>query len=258
MLIQKVNCKSLLNKTNLPFDYCLNPYTGCSNSCVYCYARFMLKYTEHKEEWGSFVDVKFNAVEVLKKEVLKAKPGTVFLSSVTDSYQLVEDSYELTRSILEILPRSFKPRILTKSSLVTRDMEVFKEFEDVEVGVTITSLEDWQNFEPNASPAEERIRALKSLHKSGIRTYIFLGPVLPYITDKSLETLMQRISFVDEVMVDRLNVKSGNWPRIRKVVLEKYPRLLEQFSKAVFENNSYYSDFKKRIKKIRKDASFCF
>lgn len=258
MLVKEVICKSLLNKTNLPFDYCINPYTGCSNNCVYCYARFMLKYTKHEEEWGSFVDVKVNAVEVLKKDLRKAKPGRVFISSVTDPYQSVEKNYKITRNILITLPKSFKPCILTKSSLITRDLDIIKEFRDAEVGMTITSLEGWQNFEPNASPVEERIKTLEKFHKAGIQTYIFLGPVLPYITDNGLDELMQKISFVDELMIDRLNIKSGNWLRIKKVLQEKYSQILQQFSKAVFENDNYYSDFKKRIRSLRTDIEFCY
>ena len=258
MLIKEISCKSLLNKTNLPFDYCLNPYTGCSHGCVYCYARFMLKYTKHKEEWGSFVDVKINAVEILKKEIIKAKHGTIFLSSVTDPYQTIEKSYELTRNILKTLPKTFKPCILTKSSLFTRDLDILKQFEEAEVGVTITSMNDWKNFEQGASPTIERIKALKEAHEAGLDTYVFLGPVLPYITDKHFDKLMSEINFVDKIMMDRLNIKSGNWPMIKKVVQEKYPSLFKNFNEAVFENDDYYDDFKKKIKGLRKEVTFCF
>lgn len=258
MLIKEISCKSLLNKTNLPFDYCLNPYTGCSHGCVYCYARFMLKYTKHKEEWGSFVDVKINAVEILKKEIIKAKPGSVFLSSVTDPYQAIEKRYELTRNILKTLPKDFKPSILTKSSLFTRDLDVLQQFKKSEIGVTITSLEDWKIFEPGASPTIERIKALREAHEAGLETYIFLGPVLPYITDKHFDKLMSEISFVDNVMVDRLNIKSGNWPRIKTVVQEEYPHLFKSFSEAVFEDEGYYSDFKKRMRSLRNNVEFCY
>jgi hypothetical protein len=69
---------------------------------------------------------------------------------------------------------------------------------------------------------------------------------------------MSEINFVDKVMVDRLNIKSGNWPRIKKVVQEKYPSLFKNFNEAVFENNNYYDDFKKKIKGLRKEVTFCF
>jgi len=258
MKIKEIKCKSLLNKTGLSFDYCINPYVGCSNNCVYCYARFMLKYTHHEEEWGGFVDVKSNAIDILKKELKKAKPGRIFISSVTDPYQPIEMEYELTKTILEVLPKNFQPCILTKSSLVTRDLNILKEFKEAEIGMTITSLKDWKNFEPNASPVDDRIKVLKEVHEAGIKTYAFLGPVLPYITDKDLDEMMDKISFVDSVMVDRLNIKSGNWPKVKNVLLKKYPDLLDKFSEAVFEDDSYYSDFKRSIKKLRKDVTFCY
>lgn len=146
MIVKEISCKSLLNKTGLDCDYCINPYVGCSNNCVYCYARFMLRYSGHKEEWGSFVDVKVNAVDVLKSELRNRKPGSIFLSSVTDPYQKIEKDYELTKTILEVLPKSFRPYILTKSSLVTRDVKILKEFRRAQVGMTITSLHGWKNL----------------------------------------------------------------------------------------------------------------
>jgi len=71
MKITEVKCKTLMGKTGLPADYCLNPYIGCAHGCKYCYARFMKKYTKHQEPWGEFVDVKINAPEILKKEAKK-------------------------------------------------------------------------------------------------------------------------------------------------------------------------------------------
>ncbi|MFH1332476.1 MAG: spore photoproduct lyase family protein [archaeon] len=258
MKIKEVHCKSLLNKTGLSCDYCINPYTGCSNNCVYCYARFMLRYTNHKEEWGSFVDVKVNAVDVLQRELRKAKPGSIFISSVTDAYQAVESKYKLTRRILEVLPKNFTPYILTKSALVTRDIDILRGFKRATVGFTITSLNDWKNFEPNSSPVEDRIKALKKVHDAGIKTNVFLGPVLPYITDKDLEILMERIGFVDSVMVDRLNIKCGNWPRIKDVVLRDYPDLYDKFAYAVFEDDSYFFNFKKTVKNLRRNVKFIY
>jgi len=160
--------------------------------------------------------------------------------------------------VLETLPKDFKPSILTKSSLFIRDMDLLKKFEEAEVGITITSLNDWKNFEPGSSPTTDRINALRKAHDSGLKTYVFLGPVLPYITDNSFDELMSKISFVDRIMVDRLNIKSGNWPRIRAVVQENYHDVFKLFSEAVFENDNYYNLFKLRIKRIWKDTELCF
>jgi len=103
-IIKEIESKSVLTKSNLPeTDYCINPYVGCLHNCVYCYARFMKRFTNHAESWGDFLDIKTNAVKVLENELQKAKKGLVLLSSVTDPYQPIEKKIELTREILKKL-----------------------------------------------------------------------------------------------------------------------------------------------------------
>ncbi|GAF75367.1 unnamed protein product, partial [marine sediment metagenome] len=75
MKIKEIKAKSVLVKTKLPVgDFVINPYIGCSHACVYCYARFMKRFTGHNEPWGSFVDVKINTPEILKKQLKPFKP----------------------------------------------------------------------------------------------------------------------------------------------------------------------------------------
>jgi DNA repair photolyase len=90
--IKEIKVKSILTKTGIPgIDYCINPYVGCSHGCIYCYATFMKRYTGHTEEWGSFVDVKSNAPEVLQRQLKKmTQAGNIIISSVIDPYQPVE------------------------------------------------------------------------------------------------------------------------------------------------------------------------
>ena len=103
LAIKEVQAKSILNKSKV-FHYCVNAYTGCQHDCQYCYARlFMRRYSGHKEAWGEFVDVKINAPEVLRKQLPRAKRGTVWISSVCDPYQPLEVRYRLTRQCLEDL-----------------------------------------------------------------------------------------------------------------------------------------------------------
>lgn len=92
MKIKTIKCKSVLTESKLPeVGYCINPYIGCFHACVYCYARFMKRFTGHNEKWGEFIDVKINAPEVLEKELLRnPKRGITLLGSVTDAYQPVE------------------------------------------------------------------------------------------------------------------------------------------------------------------------
>jgi DNA repair photolyase len=94
--------KTILSVSKV-YDYVINPYRGCRHGCTYCYARFMKRFTGHKEPWGEFVDVKVNASQLLRKQLKKAKQGIVALSTVTDPYQPIERKYELTRRCLEAL-----------------------------------------------------------------------------------------------------------------------------------------------------------
>jgi len=207
--IQERKVKNILSKSGIPgVDYCINPYVGCSHGCRYCYATFMKRYTGHPEAWGSFVDVKINASEVLRRQIRKAAKGKIMISSVTDPYQPIEDKYKLTRQCLQILlPYPFSVDILTKSPLVLRDVDLIKEFKEIEVGITITTDDDEieRFFEPQAPPISARIHALKMLHENGVKTYAFIGPLLPM----NPEAFAEKINpYVHAVLIDRMNYVS--------------------------------------------------
>jgi DNA repair photolyase len=203
--VKEIKAKSVLNKSKI-FDYCLNPYTGCQINCRYCYARlFMRRYSGHKEAWGDFVDAKINASEVLKKQLDKAKKGTVWISSVCDPYQPLEAKYELTRRCLkELVKKQFPVNIQTKSKLVLRDLDLFQEFEEMDVGFTITTDDERMTklFEPNATPVKERLTALEKIHSLGIKTFAFVGPLLPGNPEKLIEKLEGK---VDNIYIDKMN-----------------------------------------------------
>ena len=185
--IAKIKAKSIITKSNLPeADYVISPYTGCTHSCIYCYARFMKRFTGHSEKWGDFVDIKINSEDLVPTRSSKYANKSIFLSSVTDPYLPLEKKYEITRRILQKLVK-LNPiiSVQTKSALVTRDIDIFKQFQDCQIGLTITTLDDQirKQIEPNASSIERRISALKELKNKGLSTYVFIGPILPNITD---------------------------------------------------------------------------
>ena len=220
MNIKEIEAKSILNKSKI-FDYCINPYTGCQVNCRYCYASlFMRRYSGHKEPWGEFVDAKINAPQVLKKQLERAKKGTVWVSSVCDPYQPLEAKYGLTRRCLEELTKSrFPVNIQTKSKLVLRDLDLFREFEQIEVGFTIATNDEGiaKLFEPGAAPVSERLKALERIHSSGIKTYAFIGPLLPGNPEKLVADLF---GLVNKVFIDRMNYLSSIRGFYRKAGLE--------------------------------------
>lgn len=209
MIVKEVYAKSILSKSKV-FDYTINPYIGCEHGCTYCYARFMKRYTGHKEEWGEFVDAKINAANLLQLEIKRKRVGRVWVSGTCDPYQPIEKKYELTGKCLEILSKYAWPvTVQTKSPLVGRDLELLRKINGVEVGFTITTAnEDIRRiFEPNSPPISERIETLEKLHSAGIRTFAMIAPLLP----KAEDLVGQLRKKVDYVLIDKMNYHYSDW-----------------------------------------------
>lgn len=255
MNIGETACKTIINTSGIEgVDYAVNPYIGCAHGCTYCYARFMTRWYHQGEKWGTFVDVKKNAIECMKREAPKKKHGVILFSSVTDAYQPIEKKTELTRNLLKVLAENdLAVEILTKSSLVQRDIDVLGEFTRSEVGLTITGLDDDVRcvFEPRASSVMERIETLELFSDAGIPTYAFLGPLLPFLSEFQLEELLNLLADkVGRVIVDRLNIKAGNWRSIEKTVQKLKPEMLSEFKEALKESSPYYDELKKRVRRL--------
>ncbi len=251
--IGRITCKTLMGRSGIgSVDYAINPYLGCQHGCKYCYAKFMTRWGGHKnEEWGSFVDIKVNALERLRAEAPRRGKGVVLLSSVTDPYQPLEREQRLTRGCLKILlEHQFPISILTKSDLVLRDIDLLTEFDSCEVGLTITTFNDdvRSAFEPGSSSVEARLVALRKMSDAGLTTYAFLGPLLPYLSEDGLEGLMDELAgSVDHVLVDRLNVKSGIMPLLRRTLTESFPDVKPLFESALSKDSDYYTKLKRRV-----------
>jgi DNA repair photolyase len=209
MKIREIKAKSVLSKSQV-YDYALNPYVGCQHGCLYCYAKFMKRFTGHTESWGEFVDVKINAHELLAHEVKKKQVGRVWISGVCDPYQPLEKRYMLTKKCLDIFVENGWPfTVQTKSSLVLRDIDTLKKSKDAEVGFTITTADEKMRriFEPGAPPSKKRIEALAKLHSEGIRTFAMIAPILP-----GAEGLVSALKGkVEYVILDRLNYHYADW-----------------------------------------------
>jgi len=255
--LREVKVKSIISPSKLA-NYCLNPYAGCQHGCVYCYARFATRFSHPREEWGSFVDVKINASQLIEKEAARKRPGKVFISSVSDGWQPLEERYYLTRQCLEILLKhNFAIFIQTKSALVQRDFDLLKGCSNVELGVTLTTVEPKVAalFEPKASAPHERIEVLNKANEIGIRTFVFLGPLLPYISDRGrgLEDLLDAVLKInpDYFLVDRLNPHYGIWPTVSATLARYDPELVLPFRKILYDRQVrewYTHELRQRIR----------
>ncbi len=249
MLITEKECRSALNRCGIPgIDYCLNPYTGCSHGCLYCYASFMKKFCHIPEKWGSFVQVKVNFVDRLKAALRTSKHGCVTLSSVTDPYQPVERKYKLTRSCLELLANTdLAVNILTKSDLVLRDLDILKKLPQVKVGLTITTLDPYtaKLLEPGAPLPENRLHALDRLAAAGINTWIFIAPIVPGLADtkENLAAILKKAAAagVQEVRYDPLNFYPMAVSNLRTAIQRYWPKLRLLFE-AAYRDPYYYKE----------------
>ncbi|WP_029192473.1 SPL family radical SAM protein [Paenibacillus harenae] len=211
------NPKTILNKgTGFLSDYShsLNPYTGCSFGCSYCYVRQMPVAAFRKEEWGTWVDIKKEAADVLRKELARAKRKgkvTIFMSSSTDPYQPVEYKERVTRSLLEAMaddPPDFL-FVQTRSPLVRRDIDLLLQLKDkVRVSMTVeTDREDMRKiFTPDAPPIPARLKTLQLLADAGVPVQATVAPVLP--SSEHFPELLK--SLVDRVCVDDYFMGDGS------------------------------------------------
>jgi len=250
-MIKEILVKTALSPSKLPgLDYALNPYRGCEHACIYCYAPSVIRWDKGK--WGEIVEEKVNLPRVLSKELRVKKKGVVGLSTVTDPYQPVEKKYEITRRCLELLLMHDCPVcIQTKSSLVLRDMDLLKRFSNIEVGVTLTTLDEGvrEKLEPGASSVAQRLNALSELSENGISTWVFIGPVMPYLTDG--EELVDAITPAKPgyVLVDKLRLKEGVLNNVMGFIGEFYPQLKEKYTEIFCGNEDFYKGFFENIKK---------
>ncbi|MBA4851980.1 radical SAM protein [Emticicia sp. BO119] len=184
------------------FDFTLNPYSGCTFACSYCYAAFFTKTDEEQNNWGRWVRVKENALQLLIK--YRKKPlyrKSIYMSSVTDPYQPIERELELTRSLLQEFIKYHDIRLViqTRSPLVARDIELFKQFRDIQVNMSVTTdtEEVRKVFEPVCSSIEMRLKAIRQVREAGINACISLAPLLPIhnaeqFADRLLDTGIQK------------------------------------------------------------------
>jgi hypothetical protein len=182
-LVREVRVDRLLMaaETRGPLHYTLSPYVGCLIGCRFCYAQSTIAVVRRLEgrseaAWGSFVDVRVNAADVLARELGELAPAPInFCPIVSDPYQAVEKRYRLTRSCLEAIAaagRRWPAMVLTRSTLVLRDLDLLSAMPDVRVGFSIPTIDDGvrAHFEPRGARIADRVSALARLREAGLRT----------------------------------------------------------------------------------------
>lgn len=270
--VREVTCKTILNRCSIG-DYSLNCYTGCAYGCIYCYARFMQRFHPHPEPWGQFVDVKTNAVEALRRQLRRARPGAVFVSSACDGWQPIEAEWKLTRRCCQLLlDNGFQVNVLTKSAIVLRDLEL-EPGRKIRIGVTVTTLDQRlaNLWEPRSSSVEARFRVIEEAKRAGLRTAVMFGPLLPFLSDsqESIDRLFERAAdlAIDAGWVDALNSRPRVWPAVAELLREQFPDLRERYRRVLFDRRAreeYLVELRRRVARaaqrfsVHKRVSVCF
>lgn len=237
--IREIDAKGIITKSNLPVcDYSVNPYTGCTHGCRYCYASFMKRFTGHTEPWGEFLDVK---TWPPIRDPRRYDGKELFIGSVTDPYNPQEEEYRRTRALLEQLRGSTaKISIQTKSDLVLRDLDLIREFPDARVGFSINTLdESFREDMDRAVSIERRLAAMKKFHDAGVRTTCFISPIFPGITD--VPAIVDRAKDrCNLVWLENLNLRGTFKPVILDYIREKRPDLVPLYDEIYRKNRRDY------------------
>ena len=248
-----VQTKSIMTKSNGPLGgYSVNPYVGCPHACKYCYASFMKRFTEHTEDWGTFMDVKEWPAITNPQKYAGQK---VIVGTVTDGYNPLEEKFGKTRLLLEQLKDSGADILIcTKSDLVLRDMDLLTEINKrnrLTVSWSVNTLdENFKNDMDAAVSIERRLAAMKQVYDAGIRTVCFISPVFPGITD--IEAIFERAKDqCDLVWLENLNLRGGFKKTIMDYIAAKYPHLMPLYEEIYGKRNrGYFEALEKKAEEM--------
>ena len=189
------------NSPDISFDQSINPYRGCEHGCSYCYARPTHAYLGHSPglDFETKLYAKINAAELLREELSRPgyQPKTIALGAVTDPYQPIERTFELSRRILEVLDETSHPvGIVTKSALILRDVDILSRLAErglVKVALSITTLDraTARAMEPRAATPARRLEAIEGLAQAGVPMTVMTAPIIPGLNDHEIEDILE-------------------------------------------------------------------
>jgi DNA repair photolyase len=212
--------KTFVNKVTSPdvgMEYSANPYQGCEHGCVYCYARNSHEYWGYGAglDFERNILVKKNAPKLLNKHLQSRfwQPHTIVFSGNTDCYQPIERKLEITRRCLEVMHQWKHPLgIITKNSLILRDLDILKEMAAlnlVVVNISITSLsEDTRRLlEPRTASVNNRLKAVEILSQNGIPVRVMMAPIIPSLNSHEILPLVKKVAELGAIDVSYTMVR---------------------------------------------------
>lgn len=255
MKTRPCNDRHVLNPCTLKdLNHQVDPYVGCEHHCYYCY---VLEQAE--TDWREEILVHEDLTNRLKRELSAIAPQAIYMGWQTDPYQPCEREHRQTRQVLEVLlEKGFSARILTKSDLVLRDMDILQKMKEprVSVSVAFNDNEIRQLFEANTLDTEARISALEKLKKAGIGTSALICPVIPHIT--TVIPLIEMLEpHADRIWIYGLSIANRSdrsWQNVQGIVEKHFPAVKQEVETIVFSrDHSYWANLRQELKGIQKN-----
>jgi len=226
-----------------PDKLTFNPYTGCDLKCLYCYASsYIPNFFKCRP--------KKNLVQMLEQESRKLKGEIISISNSSDPYPPIEKELGLTRKCLEILLRqNCKIQIITKSNLVTRDIDVLKRTTSmVAISITTENDEISKKLEPNAPLTSTRLKAIETLTQKEIPVCVRIDPVIPFLNDNLDELIKSLASIgVKHITSSTYKVKADNWRRFSAV----FPEISKRLESLYYERGERVRGYRYLPREIR-------
>ena len=254
----EVLAKSALNHVAgssraMPFAWTINPYRGCSHSCVYCFARNTHTYLDLDagKDFDNEIIVKINVAEVLATELKKKRDPipAVALGTNTDPYQRAEGRYRLMPGVIAALTESRTPfSILTKGTLLRRDLPLLVEANrhvNVDLAMSIAIFDDelQNSVEPGTPSAKARLATVTAVREAGLDCSVFMMPILPFLTDtrEHLDAALADIkaSGASTVLYTALHLRPGTKEWYLQWIEREHPHLAEKYRYMYYGTNSY-------------------
>jgi DNA repair photolyase len=248
-------CRSALNRVKgMPFDWSLNPYTGCAHRCTFCYVRAFEARADRPSDdrYGRSIRVKVNVADVLRHELSRPswKRESVAVGAATDPYQPAEGRYRLTRACIVELGRSRTPfSLITRGPMVRRDVDVLVDAArraKVHVSFSVPTLDErvWRATEPGTAPPRQRLEAVRVLTEAGIDCGVALAPILPGLSDdpRLLDDVVReaRAAGATGIWANVLYLRPGTREHFLEALARDWPELLPRYEH-LYEGRAYLS-----------------
>jgi DNA repair photolyase len=259
--------RSLLNRctaARMPFTWTINPYRGCEFACKYCYARYTHEFMEMRDgvDFERKIFVKQQAAWMLRQDLKKVKPGEeIAIGTATDPYQPAERRYQVTRAIMEELARhhGLELGIVTKSNLVVRDVELFREIarhNQLFVNITVTTINTdlARTLEPRAPRPDLRLEAVRQLNLAGVDAGVICAPVVPGITDapRDLDALVRAVAQAGGkyVYANPLFLKPCSASVFLPFLQKEFPQLVDDYRRRYQDKAFLPAAYGKRLSEL--------